>query len=94
MDGKYVSVPCVDDQYSQRLSRTDSGTVTGRIGTMTAALCSSQARPCIDVYLIPAPTNEMGIALASTDSDVQPARRATSFRVYLPIGCRPNSGSQ
>jgi hypothetical protein len=38
MDGKYVSIPCVDDQYSQRLSRTDSGTVTGRIGTMTAAL--------------------------------------------------------
>jgi len=68
MDGKYVSVPCVDDQYSQRLSRADSGTVTGRIGTMTAALCSSQARPCIDVYLIPAPTNEMGVFHKALDA--------------------------
>lgn len=62
MDGKYVSVPAVDNKYSQLQNRDqDKATLTGRIGTMTAVLSSSEARPCIDVYPIPAATNEMGI---------------------------------
>ena len=61
MDGKYVSVPAVDDRYSQLVTHdTDQGHLGGRIGTMTAVLSSSEARPCIDVYPIPAVTNEMG----------------------------------
>jgi len=39
---------------------TDQGHLGGRIGTMTAVLSSCEARPCIDVYPIPAVTNEMG----------------------------------
>jgi hypothetical protein len=81
MDGKYVSVPCVDDQYSQQLSRADSGTVTGRIGTMTATLCSSVARPCIDVYLIPAPTNEMGVLPRALDALLEAYRHLDLFRL-------------
>ena len=61
MDGKYVSVPAVDDQYSQLVTHdTEQGRLSGRIGTMTAVLSSCKARPCIDVYPIPAVTNEMG----------------------------------
>jgi predicted transposase YbfD/YdcC len=61
MDGKYVSVPAVDDQYSQLVTHdADLGRLGGRIGTMTAVLSSCEARPCIDVYPIPAVTNEMG----------------------------------
>jgi predicted transposase YbfD/YdcC len=61
MDGKYVTVPAVDDRYSQLVTHdTDQGHLGGRIGTMTAVLSSCQARPCIDVVPIPAVTNEMG----------------------------------
>jgi hypothetical protein len=61
MDGKYVTVPAVDDRYSQLQTHdADQGRLVGRIGTMTAVLSSCEARPCIDVYPIPAVTNEMG----------------------------------
>ena len=61
MDGKYVTVPAVDGRYSQLVTHdTDLGRLGGRIGTMTAVLSSCEARPCIDVYPIPAVTNEMG----------------------------------
>ena len=60
MDGKYVTVPAVDDRYSQLVTHdTDQGHLGGRIGTMTAVLSSCQARPCINVVPIPAVTNEM-----------------------------------
>jgi len=69
MDGKYVTVPSVDGHYAQRSSRADDDSnVAGRIGTMTATLCSSEARPCIDVYLIPAKTNEMGVFAGALDA--------------------------
>jgi hypothetical protein len=69
MDGKYVSVPVVDERYSQRATRPDGETaVRGRIGTMTATLSSSQARPCIDVYPVPAATNEMGVFARALDA--------------------------
>jgi hypothetical protein len=61
MDGKYVTVPSVDGRCAQRSSRSDTSAVTSRIGTITASLCSSEARPCIDVYVIPAATNEMAL---------------------------------
>jgi hypothetical protein len=69
MDGKYVTVPAVDDRYSQLITQDiDQGRLSGRIGTMTAVLSSSQARPCIDVYPIPAVTNEMGIFERALDA--------------------------
>jgi hypothetical protein len=72
MDGKYVTVPSVDDHYAQRSTRADRPSdVTGRIGTMTATLCSSKARPCIDVYCIPATTNEMAVFSMALDALLQ-----------------------
>jgi hypothetical protein len=69
MDGKYVTVPAVDDRYSQLVTEDAArGVLRGRIGTMTAVLSSSEARPCIDVYPIPAATNEMGILERALDS--------------------------
>jgi hypothetical protein len=82
MDGKYVTVPSVDDQYAQRSSRADDDCdITGRIGTMTASLCSSEARPCIDVYLIPAPTNEMGVFARALDALLEAYGNLDLFRL-------------
>lgn len=82
MDGKYVTVPSVDDQYAQRSSRADGDyDITGRIGTMTATLCSSEARPCIDVYVIPAPTNEMGVFPRALDALLEAYGNLDLFRL-------------
>jgi hypothetical protein len=82
MDGKYVTVPSVDDQYAQRSSRPDMDcAIIGRIGTMTASLCSSEARPCIDVYLIPAPTNEMGVLPRALDALLEAYGHLDLFRL-------------
>jgi len=82
MDGKYVTVPSVDDKYAQRSSRAEGdSTITGRIGTMTATLCSSEARPCIDVYTIPAHTNEMGVFSRALDSLLQVYGNLDLFRL-------------
>jgi hypothetical protein len=81
MDGKYVTVPSVDDRYAQRSSRSDTSAVTGRIGTITASLCSSEARPCIDVYVIPAATNEMGASPMELDALLEAYGNLDLFRL-------------
>jgi hypothetical protein len=82
MDGKYVTVPSVDDQYAQRSTRAEGDCgITGRIGTMTATLCSSEARPCIDVYLIPASTNEMGVFPRALDALLEAYGNLDLFRL-------------
>jgi hypothetical protein len=82
MDGKYVTVPFVDDRYSQRATRPDGETaVRGRIGTMTATLSSSEARPCIDVYPIPAATNEMGVFARALDALLDAYANLDLFRL-------------
>lgn len=82
MDGKYITVPAVDDKYSQRCHRDlDQGPLTGRIGTMTAVLTSSEARPCIDVYPIAAATNEMGTFSRALDSLLRAYGQLDLFRL-------------
>jgi len=82
MDGKYVTVPAVDDQYSQRSHRNlDQGPLTGRIGTMTAVLTSSEARPCIDIYPIAAATNEMATFTRALDGLLQAYGQLDLFRL-------------
>jgi hypothetical protein len=82
MDGKYVTVPAVDDKYSQRTHRdTDQGPLRGRIGTMTAVLTSSEARPCVDVYPIAAATNEMGTFSRALDSLLEAYGQLDLFRL-------------
>jgi hypothetical protein len=48
---------------------------------MTASLCSSEARPCIDVYLIPAPTNEMGVLPRALDALLEAYGHLDLFRL-------------
>jgi len=81
MDGKYVSVPSIDDHYAQRSARSDTGAVVGRVGTMTATLCSSQARPCIDVCVIPASTNETGMFARALDALLEAYGNLDLFRL-------------
>jgi len=95
MDGKYVTVPSVDDKYAQRSTRAEGDcTVIGRLGTMTATLCSAEARPCIDVYTIPAHTNEMGVFSRALDSLMEAYGNLDLFRlVTYDAGacCRANA---
>jgi hypothetical protein len=58
MDGKGTALPSCDDLYAQR--QTAAGPLVGVLRTMTAALVSSRAKPCLDASPIPALTNEMG----------------------------------
>lgn len=82
MDGKYVTVPSVDGQHTQCVSHADDDSeITGRIGTMTATLSSSEARPCIDVYVIPAPTNEMGVFKRALDALLEAYGNLDLFRL-------------
>jgi len=56
MDGKATSIPACDDYFAQPSSGSDDGLVR----TITSALVSASARPCIDISPVPASTNEMG----------------------------------
>ncbi|MBI4702687.1 MAG: ISAs1 family transposase [Deltaproteobacteria bacterium] len=60
LDGKATALPSCDDYYAQRQSQNDGRTLVGLLRTVTSALISCRARPCIDVLPIAACTNEMG----------------------------------
>lgn len=82
MDGKCVSVPSVDDHYAQRSSRADCEIeVVERISTVTATLCSSEARPSIDVCAIPSHTNDMGPRSWTLDARLEAYRNFDLFRL-------------
>lgn len=82
MDGNYGTIPSVDDRYAQRSTRAEGDcTVIGRLGTMTTTLCSSEALPCIDVYTIPAHTNEMGVLSRALDSLMEADGNLYLFRL-------------
>jgi len=82
MDGKYVSVPAVDNKYSKLQTRDDDrATLNGRIGTMTVVLASSEARPCIEMRPIPAATNEMGAFARTLDGVLEAYGHLDLFRL-------------
>jgi predicted transposase YbfD/YdcC len=60
MDGKATALPTWEGPYAQRQTIDGRG-VRGVLRTVTAALVSARACPCIDAYPIPAETNEMGV---------------------------------
>jgi hypothetical protein len=60
LDGKGFSIPASDDWYAQRQTGSQDGPLVGVVRSVTATLSSHSARPIIDVFPIPAPTNEMG----------------------------------
>jgi hypothetical protein len=61
LDGKAFSIPATDDWYAQRQTQSDQGPLVGVVRSVTATLTSHPARPVIDVFPIPAHTNEMGV---------------------------------
>jgi hypothetical protein len=82
MDGKYLSVPAVDDKYSKLQTRDEErATLNGRIGTMTVVLASSEARPCIEMRPIPAATNEMGAFARTLDGVLEAYGHLDLFRL-------------
>lgn len=60
LDGKGFSIPASDDWYAQRQTGSEGGPLVGVVRSVTATLTSHSARPIIDVFPIPAHTNEMG----------------------------------
>ncbi len=60
MDGKVTAISGCDDLYAQRQSQGEGEKLTSLLRTVTCALVSAPAKPCIDAIPIPASTNEMG----------------------------------
>lgn len=60
MDGKATALSGCDDLYAQRQSQGQGEQFTSLLRTVTCALVSAAAKPCIDASPIPASTNEMG----------------------------------
>ena len=58
LDGKSTAIPACDDDYAQRQSNEKR--LIGLVRTVTCALVSASAVPCIDAIPIAAKTNEMG----------------------------------
>jgi len=61
LDGKAFSIPATDDWYAQRQTQSEEGPLVGVVRSVTSTLTSHPARPVIDVFPIPAHTNEMGV---------------------------------
>lgn len=61
LDGKATSVPCWDDDYSQRQTSDDGRQAHGLVRMVNACLISTAAKPVIDTLSVPSRTNEMGI---------------------------------
>ena len=67
MDGKCVTLPAWDERYAQRQTHSNGGRAHGALRTVTSCLLSSSASPCIDVFPVPANTNEMRAFRAALD---------------------------
>lgn len=82
MDGKATALPSADDHYAQRQTQdAESGPLTGVVRTISTVLTSSPARPFIDVFPVPAATNEMGVFERALRSLVQAYEGLDLFRL-------------
>lgn len=61
MDGKSTALSSWAGDYAQYQPHGEGRGAHGVLRTVTSALVSTRARPCIDAYPIPAATNEMGV---------------------------------
>lgn len=67
MDGRGTSTRYFDEKYAQ-VERPRDQMPFGVVRTITSALVSTPARPCIDAHPIPADTNEMGAFPAALEA--------------------------
>ncbi len=81
MDGRGTSTKFFDDEYAQVHHPSDSPPYA-IVRTITSALISTPARPCLDAHPIPADTNEMGVFPAAFDALVK-AYGTSLFRVAM-----------
>ena len=81
LDGKSTAVPAADDFFAQRHTTAETGPLVGLVRTVTATLTSSTARPVIDVFPIPASTNEMGMLHHCLSSLMRAYGRTDLFRL-------------
>ncbi len=68
LDGKYSMTFIFDPPDAKVKFGQVSSTGTCKVGTMTACLVSTPARPCLDAYPIPPTTNEMGTYIDALDA--------------------------
>ena len=68
LDGKYTMTFVFDPPEAKVKYGQVSSTGSCKVGTMTACLVSTPARPCLDAYPIPPSTNEMGTYVAALDA--------------------------
>jgi hypothetical protein len=61
LDGKSTAISCWDHHYAQMQTGDERMRAHGVVRTVSCALVSARAKPCIDAIPIPAETNEMGI---------------------------------
>lgn len=83
MDGKCVTLPAWDDRYAQRQTHSNGGRAHGALRTVTSCLLSSSASPCIDVFPVPAETNEMGAFRGALDHLIEAYARLDIVRTVL-----------
>ena len=60
LDGKFTSLPVWDHHYSQMRTHDEGKKADGLVGTVTACLISTPAKPIIEAFPMTAATNEMG----------------------------------
>lgn len=77
MDGKATALPSWAGDYAQFQPRGEGRGAHGVVRTVTAALVSARARPCIDACPIPASTNEMGVFGVAFRTLIEAYPRAT-----------------
>jgi hypothetical protein len=71
MDGRDTAVDCWDHQYAQQNTHEKNCLSYGLVRTISCALVSARAKPCIDAVPLPAETNEMGIFPNAFESQVR-----------------------
>ena len=81
LDGRGTSTKFFDEQYAQVHHPSDRPPY-GIVRTITSALISTPARPCLDAHPIPADTNEMGAFPAALDALVE-AYGTSLFQVVM-----------
>jgi hypothetical protein len=60
MDGKATAIPDFDPEFAQLHHHEETGQTFGLLRTITTCLSSDVSRPCIDLFPVPAKSNEMG----------------------------------
>lgn len=83
MDGKATAIEAWDDTYAQKQPHSSGRRAHGLLRTVSSCLVSSEARPCIDAFPIPAHTNEMGVYTTALDHVLEAYGPLDLFRVIL-----------